>query len=507
MTDQRAGILKPGTTCWRVAKAHKVAVIVDAAAYFAAAKAAMLNAKRSVLLIGWDFDARIKLEPDKPASDVPDELGKFLGFIVKRRPEVQVRVLRWDLSILKRPFRGRMSLLLLNWTTSNKLKFRLDHGGPLLAARHQKIVVVDDSIAFCGGIDMTTNRWDTPAHSDTNPYRMLPSGEPYGPWHDVTTAVDGEAARALGYLAREWWQRATGENLLPPSTCDACWPDWLEPTFRSVNVAIARTEPGSEDAEAVQEVKELYLAAIRSAERSIYLETQYFASSEIVQALCERLSEEMGPEIIVINPVAAEGWLEDEVMSSARAILIDELQRADRWGRFGIFTPKTERGNDIYVHAKVLVVDDNLLRVGSSNVNNRSLGVDTECDLAVEVHAGEENAHDVRRRIAEVRNNLLSEHLGVAPEELERAVSIYGSLLAATRALLKSGGRTLAPLVPPDLNAVEKELARSRLLDPRTPEDMAARTTPPSIRVALATAGAALLAFSIIRFRALRKHR
>ena len=87
-------------------------------------------------------------------------------------------------------------------------------------------------------------------------------------------------------------------------------------------------------------------------------------------------------------------------------------------------TPVTEGGADIYVHAKVLVVDDALLRVGSSNINNRSMGLDTECDLAVEARPGDSNAPAVRVAILRVRDTLMAEHLGVPRTDFEAALRV-----------------------------------------------------------------------------------
>jgi phospholipase D1/2 len=469
-----ASVLEPGRTCWRVARAGRVAVIVDAAAYFAAAKAAILRARHSVLLIGWDFDTRIKLAPDDPdpPRGVPDELGPFLNHVASRRRGPHVFVLKWDLALAKSLFRGTTLLFMLDWLTHRRLHFRLAGDHPTGACHHLKVAVVDDAIAFCGGIDMTTDRWDTPDHRDENPRRVRPNGAPYGPFHDVATMVDGEAARALGELARERWRRATGQRLrVPPPPAGDFWPAFIEPAFRDVEVAIARTEPEYDGHPPRREIEALYLAAIRSARRTLYLESQYFASKAVADAIARRLAEEDGPEVVVVNPKAAEGWLEEKVMGSARALLVDALREADRHGRFRIYTPVTEGGADIYVHAKVVVADDRLLRVGSSNLNNRSMGFDTECDLALEAGPGEE---EERRAILRVRDTLLAEHLGVAVERVTSALARHdGSLIRTVEELARPSGRTLIPFEPPELGQAERLLAESDLFNPDRAEGMA----------------------------------
>lgn len=176
-----------------------------------------------------------------------------------------------------------------------------------------------------------------------------------------------------------------------------CWPASVEPKFYSVPAGIARTSPAYGDYAEVREIEALYLAVIGSARRSVYIETQYLASEKITRALAERLAEPDGPEIILVLPRHAQGWLDQMAMDSARRKMLRILWAADTHGRFGAYYPETERGAAIYLHAKVMVVDDRVLRVGSSNLNNRSLGVDTECDVVLDA---ETVAPAVRSRIA-----------------------------------------------------------------------------------------------------------
>jgi phospholipase D1/2 len=155
----------------------------------------------------------------------------------------------------------------------------------------------------------------------------------------------------------------------------------------------------------------------------------------------------------------------------------------------------TERGDDIYVHAKVLVIDSMLLRVGSSNINNRSLGLDTECDLAVEARPDDPRAPELRRAILAVRDSLVSEHLGVSRETFCAVLRGEGSLVRALDRLAGSPGKTLVPFTPPVLSDTERELARSHLLDPTSPESMSrtfvrgVRLFAPASVLALAAAG------------------
>lgn len=459
-------ILIPGETCWRIARADRVSLIVDAKDYFAAAKAVMLTARRRIMMIGWDFDLQIRLEPDRPDARQPDRLGPFVQHLVTSRPGLCAYILKWDMAALKTITRQIIPLLAMRWMTMRRIRFRLDSRHPLDACHHQKLLVVDDSAAFCGGIDMTRDRWDTRDHREADPCRVEPDGTAYGPFHDVAAMFDGEAAAALGELARRRWHLAGGRRLLPVPLRRVEWPErGASVSMRDVDIAIARTEPAYAGEPGAREIQNLYLAAIAAARRTIYLESQYFSSNAIADALKARLAEPDGPEVVVVNPESAEGWLESLSMDTARCRIVNALRRADRHDRFRIYHPVNAAGTPIYVHAKVMVIDDRLLRVGSSNLNNRSMGFDTECDVAIDA-AGQTDEAAVRTAIVGFRTRLLAEHLDVPGEELEAAVA-DGSLVAAIDRLRRDQGRSLRPL---EVRAVGETEAALIELDPFNPE-------------------------------------
>lgn len=456
-----------GRNCWRTATAQRFSLIVDADDYFKSVRKAMLNARRSILLIGWDFDSRIELQ--RGGDPGPEVLASFIPWLADRTPELHIRLLRWDTGAIKSFFRGNTWLTVMRWMTHRRITLKLDGAHPVAASHHQKIVVIDDRLAFCGGIDITAERWDTRAHADHEPARKRPGGKPYGPWHDATSALDGEAARALGDLARQRWQTATGQRLEPVECDGDPWPAGLEPTFEQVRVSIARTIPAMNNDPGVHEIEQMYLDLIAGAKRFIYAESQYFASRKIARAIARRLTEENGPEIVVINPESASGWLEPLAMDSARAKLVEALRRVDRHGRFRLYHPQTAGGAPIYVHAKVLVVDDRWLRVGSSNFNNRSMRLDTECDVVLPV-GGAADA-DQRAAIDDIRNGLIAEHLGADPVQVAAALQRTGSLIAAIESLRKPG-RTLTPYRLPELSDGEEWLADNEILDPEGPDQL-----------------------------------
>ena len=502
-------ILRPGDTCWRIARADRFAVIVDAADYFAHAKEAMLKAKHSILLVGWDFDLRIRLTPDDDGEDGRIRLGDFLKELVNRKPGLRIYILKWDMAVFFTMRWEIVPMILHDIVGTRRIHLRFDSTHPLMAAHHQKIVVIDDALAFCGGIDMTEHRWDTREHIPNDRHRIDPAGENYGPCHDSTTAVDGEAARALGELARMRWQFATGQNLPVPDRTLDVWPEALQPQLHDVDVGIARTFPAYGRRDAVSEIEKLYVAAIRAARDTIYIENQFLASKRIVEALCARLQEDDGPEVLFITPQSAESWLEEEVMDSARALCLQRLLRADRHGRFGIYYPVNAAEQSIYVHSKVMVVDDRLLRVGSSNVNNRSMGFDSECDLAVE---GTPEEPRTQSTVLNLRNNFLAEHLDVSQAAVAQAILEHGSLLRAVEALRKNEGRSLRPLPLREVSEAEELIVETRLADPERPaqperriEHMAKRAVLRHPITAAALLGGAALTGALIASRLFRR--
>ncbi len=497
----RSDLLRPGDTCWRLSEAARFALVIDGAAYFRALREALLQARRQVLLIGWDFDLEIDMlptgdgDPPAPADGYPNRLGDFLEALVGAKPDLSIYLLRWTGATLIAP--GRFApVARLKLAGPERIRVALDGRHPPGACHHQKIVVVDDCFAFCGGIDATDARWDTCNHMPADPRRRLRDGSQARPWHDVTTALTGPVARDLGDLARIRWHRATDSELpVPEPEGDPIWPASLTPDCENVTAAIARTHPPEQDLPLINEIERLVLASIADARRFIYIESQYFASDEIAAALARRLAEPEGPDIIVLNPESAAGFVEDQAMHVTRDRLLGELAEADRHDRFRIWCPVNAAEDPIYVHAKVCVTDDRLLRVGSSNVNRRSLGFDTECDLALD--GGDAGTRAV---IAGLRNTLLAEHLNCSVDALEEALQAHDRPIAAVESLNGASGRHLRRLQPREDSGLGAVLADTRALDPRYDDGTTARRGITARHIAVA-AVAVLALLVLLGFR------
>lgn len=178
-------LLIPGQTCWQVAQANRFAPVVDGADYLSLVKAAMLRAERRIMLIGWDLDHRTTFEPGGATMAGPNQLGSLLHWLLWDCRHLRVYLLKSNLRLLPAfdgLWFGATPVALLNQITSRRMHFAVDGAHPTGAVHHQKIVVIDDSLAFCGGIDLTVGRWDTLAHTPGDPRRQT-AGQPYGPRH------------------------------------------------------------------------------------------------------------------------------------------------------------------------------------------------------------------------------------------------------------------------------------------------------------------------------------
>ncbi|MEH6759400.1 MAG: phospholipase D-like domain-containing protein [Parasphingorhabdus sp.] len=467
-----AGIFEPQRNCWTIAKANRAAVIIDAENYFRYVRRAMTKAKSRIVLLSWDFDARIKMHDTENEVEGPLEVGAFIESLVENNPELHIYILRWDTGAIKSLFRSTVIFTLIKWIFHPRIHLKLDSHHPVGAAHHHKVIAIDDDTAFCGGIDITDDRWDTRHHRKHEPGRKDPNNKDAGPWHDAAMAMQGPVASALAEFSEQQWNKAGGKKMVPIKGAADCWPDDLKPMFCDVDMAIARTQPKIEDQQAISEIEELYLDLIATAKKHFYAESQYFASRKIAAAIAKRLDEKNGPEFVIINPVTADGWLESKTMDTKRKRLIHSLRKRDNHGRLQIYHVENEAGQPIYIHAKIVIVDDRIIRIGSSNFNNRSLGFDTECDVAIDAeHCGSrEHETEVRAEIRNIRHDLLAEHLGSTVAQIETLFERTGSLIETIQQASGSG-QTLREYQTPDLNETEEWLGDHDLFDPADADD------------------------------------
>ncbi len=454
---------------WRVTTATKAAVLIDADAYYRAVHDALLQAKTQVWILGWDLDSRLCLRRD---LDEPGRCQATLGAVLRTlcKRGVRVNVIGWDFAPIYAMDREPLPDLSAAWNCDRRMRYVLDDMHPVGASHHQKVVVIDDAVAFAGGLDICGARWDTPAHIINDPVRHDPPHDPHTPFHDVQLAVEGPIAEVLGDLARERWRRATGRHARATpkkKRSTTAWPTGVEPAFENVQLALARTSPDHEANDAVQEVLQLHLDMIAAAKHSIYYENQYLTARLLDEALCASLQQPTGPEIVILVPETCSGWLEESTIGARRTAMVDHLKAADLHGRLAIVTPILTHATDrprLNVHGKVTIVDDAFLRIGSANLANRSMGLDTEADLCIEARNDGERA-----AILHTRARLLAEHLDVEIDDVDAAFKQTGSLLK-TIAALQGKDRTLIDLPPlPASKIPEVLLPLTAFADPEGP--------------------------------------
>ena len=279
----------------------------------------------------------------------------------------------------------------------------------------------------------------------------------------------GEVAEVLGDLARLRWREATGRTL-PTSRrrpVTEVWPDGVQTDLSSLSVAVARTQPSFEDQPEAREIEHCYLDAIEAARSHVFLESQYVTSHRIGEALGARLSEAQGPEVVIVTRMKSEGWLEHHTMDALRARLIRRLREAAKPDRFRVYWPTAcgmSADTCIGVHSKLLMVDDAMLTIGSANCSNRSMGLDTECNLVI---AGTQS-NTVRAGLKRLRHKLLGEHLGRQASEVQQTERRKRFIIGTINDL-NNGSRRLHEYSCDQDDEIERLLPATTLIDPERP--------------------------------------
>jgi phospholipase D1/2 len=417
-------VLEPNRNCCPIAKASRFAVLVDGSNYYGALAESIAQARQTVAIVGWDLDSRVRLGPGAGEGELKPPLRDFLPAVADQNPNLNIYILTWSFPLLFANVRDPKLVWGQDPFNHPRVHLKFDSTHPPGASHHQKIVVIDDCLAFAGGMDIAGGRWDTPEHR-AGDVRRAGKDAPYAPYHDVQAMVDGDAARALAGIVRDRWSRSTGTSIPDSSQQRDLWPDRVKPDLVDVSVGISRTDVDGDGNGGCREIELLHLDLIDAARESIYIENQYLTDATIVTALCRRLTAADGPEVLIVLPLKNSGWLEEHTIEALRSESLRQLRRADAFNRLRICYPVVPDldGTCIGVHSKVFVVDDRLFRVGSSNLTNRSMRLDTECDLTIEATTPAQ-----RLGISRLRNRLLAEHLGLSAEAIAGILSTDASL-------------------------------------------------------------------------------
>ena len=150
---------KEGENCWQTVAADKAAFLVDGEEYYRSVAEACESARQTIYILGWDVDSRIRLRRDN--DDETETFGEFIDRLAHENPGLHIYVLEWDFAMFYSLEREVWSFLSLGWLTHARVHFEMDDNHPVGACHHQKLVIVDDQIAFVGGFDLASFRWDT----------------------------------------------------------------------------------------------------------------------------------------------------------------------------------------------------------------------------------------------------------------------------------------------------------------------------------------------------------
>jgi phosphatidylserine/phosphatidylglycerophosphate/cardiolipin synthase-like enzyme len=366
-------------------------VLIDGATALPAIAEAIRSAESHVHLAGWTFSPGLALERDGE----PTVLRNLLAETAER---VDVRVLTWAGAPLPlfHPSRREVRRMRDQLCKHTAIRCALDSRERPMHCHHEKIVVVDDRIAFVGGIDLTSfqgDRFDTSRH-----LARAAAG-----WHDASSRIQGPAAAAVARHFALRWREVTRETLPEPEPAG---------TAGDIAVRLVRTVP-EKIYDALPRgdfgILAAYVCALRGARSLVYLENQFLWSPEIVEILAAKLRDPPQDDFRLVVVLPADPNNGDDDTRGMLAELVDADNGAGRFLPCTLYARVGRRADPVYVHAKIGLVDDRWLTLGSANLNEHSLFNDTEMNVVVE---DEDVVRDVRAR-------LWSEHLEqpVAPTD------------------------------------------------------------------------------------------
>ncbi len=449
-------ILVPGRNCWTAdAPVRTAGLLIDGREYYRAFYRAARQARHDLLLAGWRFNSDVRLLRGADATEAGEEvrLLPFLNRLCDENPSLRVYVLAWDFSF-HYSLEWELSQEKLFRRQDGRLQFRYDAHHAVAGSHHQKFVVVDGQAAFVGGLDFSCDDWDDRDHRPYHRDRCDSGKEPHEPYHDVVAYLAGPAAEELAVYFRQRWGTATGETLrLATSRSEGHAPVETTVPLAARQVALSRNEAKTlTDGNSSLQIRRLYEDAIDAAEELIYLENQYFSSRAVFEALLDRMRQPNRPrlEIVLVLPRRLHSWVESAVMDAPMVRMVDSLREAARetGHRVGIYYVATgsHEGKEVplVLHSKLLIVDDRFLTVGSANASNRSMGLDSELNVAFEASAAEP---ELAESIRAARANLLAEHGGLLGDPcVRRQLARSRGLVEALDRLADAGTHRLRHL-------------------------------------------------------------
>ena len=344
-------------------RGNAIDVLIDGEQALGAIADAIEGATSHVHIAGWHLTPEFRLRRTAGSPTVQE----LLGDVAER---VDVRVLLWAGPPMPmfRPTRSMMKAARRQLTEGTNVRCALDARERTLHCHHEKIVIVDGEVAFVGGIDLSdlsADRWDRTQH------------EPRGStgWHDVATRLRGPIVADVAEHFRSRWEEVTHEILaeaVPPAPAGEVEMQLLRTVPEKVYRFVPRGEFGILDG---------YLRALRSATDFIYLENQFLWSTEIAEILAEKLRRPPRPDFRIVLLLPARPSTGADTTRGQLGYLVDADGGAGRLLAATVNAHAGAHTDPLYVHAKVGIVDDRWLTIGSANLNEHSLFNDTEMNI------------------------------------------------------------------------------------------------------------------------------
>jgi phosphatidylserine/phosphatidylglycerophosphate/cardiolipin synthase-like enzyme len=387
--------LDPANGDWAAGKppprpGNAIDILVDGAEALPVIANELKTARSHVHVTGWYFSPDFALRRD----DDPVALRNLLAELAET---VDVRVLVWAGAPLPlfRPSRRDVRKMRAELIAGTRIQCALDTRERPLHCHHEKTIVIDDRVAFVGGIDLTSQAGDRYDFSD-HPARAAVG------WHDAAARIEGPAVGDVAEHFRMRWHEVTGEALAAVRPCEPAGEVELQ-VVRTVPEKIYEAVPRGDFS-----IAESYVRAFRDARRFIYVENQFLWSPEIASLLREKLIDPPSDEfrMVFVLPSKPNSGEDD-----TRGVLGELVEADDDNGRLLACTLYARSGrlvDPIYVHAKIAIVDDKWLTLGSANLNEHSLFNDTEMNVVA-------RDPELARR---TRLRLWSEHLEIPSEEI-----------------------------------------------------------------------------------------
>lgn len=272
------------------------------------------------------------------------------------------------------------------------------------ASYHQKFMVIDDDVAFVGGMNLRRTDFDSSDHLVFDHRRMLFGATTderlavqdqlelpdQGPRKDYMVRVEGPAAQDAADVFQRRWDLLRAEGVAYSST--------------TTPFEVARDLPAQAGGAQVQmtatlpdplwehAIAETWLNAVANATDTIYIEDQYFRAPLLTEAILARMAEVPGLRLVVItkpinewtDPGCAQTYLANSAIAAVypdRYLLL-QLRSFDSVVTWG-WDETESRFADIDTHSKMLIIDDAFLSVGSANKNNRGMIYEGEMNVAV----------------------------------------------------------------------------------------------------------------------------